>query len=90
MFFQRLHDLDARDALVRGSIAEIEIEIEALLNTSSDLFDGGRLLEILHLPVRVGKKRPRIARPVIGGKGIGEEILVGQEADAHERSAIDQ
>ncbi|MDQ6922693.1 MAG: hypothetical protein M3Z74_00865 [Pseudomonadota bacterium] len=90
MFFQRLHDLDARDTLVRGPIAEIEKEIEVLLDTSSDLFDRGRLLEIFDLPVRVGKKRPWIARPVIGGKRVCEEILVGQEADAHERSAIDQ
>jgi len=83
MFFQRLHDLDARDALVRGAIAEIEEEIEALLDTSSDLLDRCRLLEVLHLPVRVGEKGPWIARPIIGGKGVGEKVLVGQEADAH-------
>src|SRR5437588_8742636 len=86
MFFQCLHDLDARDALVRGAIAEIEKEIEALPDTSSDLFDGCRLLEILHLPLGAGKKGPWIAGPVVGGKGIGEKILVGQKADAH-RSA---
>ena len=31
VLFQRLHDLDARSVLVRGPIAEIEKEIEALL-----------------------------------------------------------
>jgi hypothetical protein len=83
MFFQCLHDLDARNALVRGAIAEIEKEIEALLDTSSDLFDRCRFLEALQLPLRLGKEGPWIAGPVVGGKGVGEKVLVGQEADAH-------
>src|SRR5450755_503147 len=88
MFFQCLHDLDARNALVGGPIAKVEKNVEALPDTPGDLIDRGRLPQILHLPLRVRKKRPRIARPVIGRKRVSEKVLVGQQADTHKRSPI--
>ena len=63
--------------------SEISIRIETLGNPSRDLYDGGRQPEVFHFPLRFGIKGPWIARPVIGGKGNGEQILVGQKTDAH-------
>jgi hypothetical protein len=48
------------------------MEIEALADSTRDLIDGGRPLEVLHFPVRFGKEWPWIAGPVIGGKRYGE------------------
>src|SRR5450755_3513550 len=48
MFFQCLHDLDARNALVGGPIAKVEKNVEALPDTPGDLIDRGRLPQILH------------------------------------------
>jgi hypothetical protein len=74
---------DARDALVGGAVAEIEKEIEALLDPSNNLCDRRGSPEVLDLPVRIGIEGPWIAGPVIGRKGVREKLLVGQEANAH-------
>ena len=84
VFFHLLNHFDAGNVLVRGAIAEIEEEIEFIgLDQALDLGDRVHLAdERLDVPLGVRIERTGITRPIILGKGIGIEILSGEQADA--------
>ena len=84
MLLQGLDDLDAGDVLIRGAIAEIEEEVEPLLDQSFDLADRSLLpLEGRDRPLGLGEKGTWIAWPIVLWERIGIEILRRQQADSH-------
>ena len=80
-----LDDLDARQfGLIRGAVAEVEEEVEAIVGDESLDRRKAFLLpgEGHEMPLGVGKERPRIAGPVVFGEALRVQILRGQQADA--------
>tara|TARA_Y100000589_G_C27085369_1_gene601492 strand:- start:396 stop:692 length:297 start_codon:yes stop_codon:yes gene_type:complete len=79
-----LDHLDTGYVLISGAVAEIEEEIEPIgLDQLLDLCDRIHLPDQrLDMPFGIRIERARITRPIILGKGIGIEILSGEQADA--------
>jgi hypothetical protein len=74
-----LDHLDPWNRLIRSPVTQIEEEIKTLLDQFFHLYDAFLLAhESGDMPVRLGKKRPRIAGPVIIWKRNRVEILSGQ------------
>ena len=84
MRFHLLDHFDAGNVLIGGTVAEIEEEIECIrrdqfldLSNRIDFPD-----QSLDVPLGVRIERTRVTGPIILGKGIGIEILSGEQADA--------
>ncbi len=84
VLLEGLDHLDTRGILIRGSITEVEVQIEVLLDQLLHLRDR-LVLSFQHrnMPLCFGNVGSRITGPVIGRKRISVEILGGQQADAH-------
>lgn len=82
--FHLLDHFDAGNVLIGGTVAEIEEEIECIRRDQSlDLKDRVHLPDqSLDVPLGVRIERTRVTGPIILGKGIGIEILSGEQADA--------